>query len=128
MTSTSVSVLPYAAGSSRTAEIAPLPGQPQLLPVSPAPARHAVELVAEKGPWDGPTRRYRGARIEANEKGAVFGLFLVGHPMDGANTGSWEAIARLVDHWLDAARRIWTPSGPPSSGAGGRTRTRTLDR
>lgn len=43
----------------------------------------AVEVAAAPGPWGGLTRTHRGARIEANGKEAVFGLFLEGHPMHG---------------------------------------------
>lgn len=48
----------------------------------PAPGR-PVEIAAGPGTWGGLTRTYRGARIEANGKEAVFGLFLEGHPMHG---------------------------------------------
>jgi hypothetical protein len=54
------------------------------------------------GPWGGLTRTYRGARIDANEKEAVFGLFLDGHPMHGLTSfGSWENLLPLIDAWLD---------------------------
>jgi len=39
----------------------------------PEPINHPVEIVASNGPWDGPTRHYRGARIEANDKGTLAG-------------------------------------------------------
>ena len=70
--------------------------------LSPSMPRHAVEVTAAAGPWGGLTRRYRGARIEANAQDAVFGLFLEGHPMHGqAGFGSWENLLPLIDAWLD---------------------------
>lgn len=72
---------------------------PDALP--PPPARHPVEIVASAGPWGGPTRTHRSARIEANAKEAVFGLFLEGHPMHGANMGNWENMIPLIDAFLD---------------------------
>ena len=55
------------------------------MPDAPPPAtpQHPVEITASAGPWGGPIRTYRGARIEANDE-AVFGLFLPGHPLDGS--------------------------------------------
>lgn len=68
----------------------------------PPSLAHKIETVATVGPWGGLTRIYRGARIEANAKEAVFGLFLDGHPMHGqAGFGSWENLRPLIDAWLD---------------------------
>lgn len=75
---------------------------PSLLPPDqPPPPRHEVELVADTGPWGGPTRRYRGARIEANSKGLLYGLFLEGHPWNGRTMGNFENMIPLIDAWLD---------------------------
>lgn len=64
--------------------------------------RHSVEISASVGPWGGLTRTYRGARIEAIAQDAVFGLFLEGHPMDGAGGfGSWENLLPLIDAHLE---------------------------
>jgi hypothetical protein len=78
-----------------------MPDQHQLIPEPPEPVRHAVEIVADVGPWGGPTRHYRGARIEANKPGYMFGLFLVGHPMHLMNMGNWENMLPLIDAWID---------------------------
>ena len=70
--------------------------------LSPPTARHAVEIAPAPGPWGGLTRTYRGARIEANGKEAVFSLFLEGHPMHGqAGFGSWENLLPLINAHLD---------------------------
>lgn len=70
-------------------------------PPFPAPARHPVEIASGPGPWGGLTRTYRSARIEANDKDTLFGLFLDGHPMHGTNMGNWENMVRLIDARLD---------------------------
>ena len=75
-----------------------------LLPdsLSPSVPQHAVEVTTTGGPWGGLTRRYRGARIEANAQDAVFGLFLEGHPMHGkTGFGTWENLLPLVDAWIE---------------------------
>lgn len=66
-------------------------------------SQHAVEIAAAPGPWGGLTRTYRGARIEANDKETLFGLFLEGHPMHGAAVGNWENMLPLVDAWVEGS-------------------------
>lgn len=87
-----------------------------LLPEQPEPVRHSMEIVADVGPWGGPTRTYRGARIEANKQGLQFGLFLEGHPMHRQTMGNWENMVPLIDAWLDGAL-------PPRPYTWNRTRT-----
>ncbi len=94
--------------------------QPILLP-EPTALHHQVEIAADRGPWSGMTRRYRGARIEANDKDTVFGLFMPDHPMDGINMGNWENMLPLVDAWLEDRDAPRATSAPPTS----RTRRRT---
>lgn len=76
----------------------------------------------------GPTGRYRGARSEGNEKGAVLGLFLAGHPFDGMDMGYWENLLPLADAWIDGQNPPPTPGGEryrrPRQ-AGDRSRGRT---
>jgi hypothetical protein len=72
--------------------------QPALLPGA---ARHEAEIVQPAGPLGGPTRRYRGARLESTALGTQNILHLPGCPMDGANLGNWENLLRIVDAWLD---------------------------
>ena len=67
----------------------------------PETRRHPVDIAASVGPWGGLTRTYRGARIEANAKEAVFGLFLEGHSLHGTDFGTWENILPLIDAHLD---------------------------
>lgn len=81
--------------------------------LSPSMSRHEVGIAASAGLWGGLTRTYRGARIEANAKEAVFGLFLEGHPMDGmTGFGSWENLLPLIDARLDGREALapyrWT--------------------
>ena len=66
-----------------------------LLPPDPPPTvQHEIRITRQVGPIGGPTRTYRGARIEANEKGTIYSLVLAGCPMDGVNMGNWETVSR----------------------------------
>ena len=72
-----------------------------LLPPAPSPPpRHHVETTQQVGPCGGPTRTYRGARIESNEKGTLFPFLMPGHPHHGTTRGNWENAIPLIDRWL----------------------------
>jgi hypothetical protein len=62
---------------------------------------YELSQAASKGPWDGPTYAYRGARLECMKGGHVCGLFMPDHPLDGKTFGVPGTITPLVDFWLD---------------------------
>ncbi|MGG5890474.1 hypothetical protein ACLF3G_25485 [Falsiroseomonas sp. HC035] len=75
--------------------------EPMLIP---EPTRHEVRVENAEGPWGGPTLRYRGARIECGRGSHISGLFLAGHPLDGANFGVPEIPMSHVDLGIDEKR------------------------
>jgi hypothetical protein len=49
----------------------------------PGASAHLLDQLAAKGPWGGPSYRYRGAEIHCLPGGHVCGLTMRDHPLDG---------------------------------------------
>jgi hypothetical protein len=70
----------------------------------PGASAHLLDQLAAKGPWGGPSYRYRGAEIHCCPGGQVCGLTLRDHPLNGATFGVVGTITPLVDLWVDEGR------------------------